>query len=85
MKRHPRNSVRGLIGKKVYSEGGDYLGKINEIILGGNTIESLIIGLNKIYKFKAKSIIVSYKYVRAVGGILIIDEKILNKVRNQEF
>jgi len=75
-KKYPKNSINGLINKKVYSESGHYLGKINDIILGENRIESLKIEIDKKHEFKAKGIIVDYKQVKSVSEIVIIDGKV---------
>ena len=73
--KYPKNSVRGLIGKKVYSENGDYLGKVEDVVLGENRIENLKIRIDKKHKFKAKGISINYKQVKSVGEVIIIDEK----------
>ncbi|MDO8467332.1 MAG: PRC-barrel domain-containing protein [Nanoarchaeota archaeon] len=81
---YPRNSIKSLINKKVYSEEGNYLGKINDIILGIGRIDSLRIKMDKKYKLKIKGIIVSYKQVKSVGEIIIIDEKVSELIKGQE-
>ncbi|MEM3074585.1 MAG: PRC-barrel domain-containing protein [Candidatus Pacearchaeota archaeon] len=70
------NSVKGLINKKVYSESGDYIGKIKDVILGENRIESLKIELDKKHKFKANGIVINYSQIKNVGEIVIIEEKV---------
>jgi len=80
--KHPKNSIKGLIKKKVYNEEGIFIGKIDEVILGENKIDSLRIRLDKKQKFKIKGIIVKYKNVKSVGHIIIIDENILEKLKS---
>lgn len=75
-KKHPSNSVSGLINKKVYSESGNYLGKVKDVILGKNRIENLKIKVAKKHKFDKKGIIISYKNVKGAGKIIIIKDKI---------
>jgi sporulation protein YlmC with PRC-barrel domain len=75
-KKYPSNSVTGLINKKVYSENGNYIGEVKEIILEKNRIESLKIMLDKKYKFKTKGIIINYKHVKSVGEMILVDEKV---------
>jgi sporulation protein YlmC with PRC-barrel domain len=58
---------------------GDYVGKIEEVILGENKIKSLKIKLDKRKKIKTKGIIVKYKNVKNVGHIVVVDEKIMEK------
>ena len=79
-KKYPKNSIKGLLDKKVYSESGHYIGKVNDIILGENRIESLKIKIDKKHKFKAKGIIVDYKQVKNVSEIVIIDKDVLEKI-----
>ena len=35
------NRINGLIGKKVYTDDGDYIGKINDVILDKNRMSSI--------------------------------------------
>ena len=77
-KKYPENSIFGLIDKKVYTESGNYLGKVNEIILGENRIESLKIEIDKKHKFSKKGIIVEYKYVRSIKDVVIIEEEVIS-------
>ena len=81
-----KNSLKELIKKKVYTDSGDYVGKIEGVILGKNKIANLKIKLDskvkKRKKIKAKGIIVKYKQVESVGHILIIKGGILKLKRN---
>jgi len=78
--KYPYNSIMGLVNKKVYTDSGDYVGKIKEIILGENKIDSLKIKVNKEYKING--VIVSYGYVKNVKDILIIDSNVFQKLDN---
>lgn len=78
--KHSKNSIKGLINKKVYLENGDYIGKVNEVLIEENKIDSLRIKLDKKQKSKLKGIIVKYKDVKCVGHIVIINEKVLEKL-----
>lgn len=73
-KKYPQNSILGLINKRVYSESGYYLGKVNDIILGKNNISNLKIELDKRYNFKARGIVIDYKQVKNAGEVIIVDE-----------
>jgi sporulation protein YlmC with PRC-barrel domain len=75
-KKYPSNSVQGLMNKEVYSESGHHIGKINDIIIRDNIIESLRIKLDGKYDFRAKGIFISYRQVKSVSEVMIIDEKI---------
>jgi sporulation protein YlmC with PRC-barrel domain len=81
-KKHSKNSILGLINKKVYSESGLYIGKIKDIILGENKIESLKIKIDKKHNFKAKGIVIGYRQVKSVGEVIIISEKVLEYIEN---
>lgn len=80
--KYPRNSIKGLINKKVYSDGGNYIGKVVEVVLGENKIDSLKIKLAKKKKIRTKGVIVKYNNVKSVGEIVIVDENILKKLGN---
>jgi len=71
-KKYFSNSIKELIKKRVYSESGDYLGKIEEVILKGNKIESLKIRLESKKKIKTKGVIINYDNVKAIKRIVII-------------
>ena len=81
-KKYATNGLKGLIKKKVYTGEGYYVGKIEEVILGENKIDSLKIKFgnqSKIKKkLKYKGLIVKYKDVKGVGHIVIVDEGIEN-------
>ena len=68
------NRIRDLIGKKVYAASGDYVGKVEEVIIGKNKIDSLKIKLDKKgkKKYKSKGIIIKYNHVKAIRNIVII-------------
>ncbi|MFA5173738.1 MAG: right-handed parallel beta-helix repeat-containing protein [Candidatus Pacearchaeota archaeon] len=78
--KHPKNSLKGLMRKKVYSEEGIFIGKIDEVTLGKNKIDSLQIRLDRKQKFKIKGIIVKYNNVKNIGHIVLIEKKILEKL-----
>ena len=80
MDKSPKNSLKSLIKKRVYCGEGNYIGKIDEVLLGENKIDSLRIKLDKKQKSKIKGIIVKYNDVKCVGHIVIINEKILEKL-----
>ncbi len=76
-KKYPCNSVRGLIGKKVYTDSGDYVGEIKDIILDENKIDSLKIKLDE-KQFSTKGIILKWNYIVSCGEIITIDSKVLD-------
>jgi len=80
-KKSPKNSISGLLNKKVYTSDGNYLGEIKEVILEKDRIEGLKIELGIKNERGLKGIIVKYKNVQSVGHVVII-ENILNDSEN---
>jgi len=68
-----KNSLNGLIKKEVYTEEGDYVGDVEEVLLEKEKIHSLKVKLDKRKKFKVKGIVVRYKHIQSVGHVVIID------------
>ena len=81
-RKYDDNSIKGLIKKKVYTDGGDYVGNVEEVVLQGNKIHSLKVRLDKRHKFVAKGVIIKYRNVRALRKIVIVDDEILSHLRN---
>ncbi|MFH1451561.1 MAG: PRC-barrel domain-containing protein [archaeon] len=79
--KYPKNSIKGLINKKVYSESGHYLGKIKDVSLEKNKIGRLKIKICKKRKFKTRRISVGYKHVKGAGKIIILDKKVIKKIK----
>ncbi len=74
---HQRNRLNGLINKEVYSTNGFHIGKVIDVNLIENKIQSLKIRVHKKHKFKSKGIIIDFRHVKNVGKIIIVDERIL--------
>ena len=83
-----KNNISDLIKKKVYTSSGDYIGRVDEVILDKNKINSLKIKIDKnvmhrsVYPElwskgakKVNGIKVSYKYVESVGQHIVIIKK----------
>jgi sporulation protein YlmC with PRC-barrel domain len=83
-RKYPKNSVKGSIKKRVYTQDGEYFGKVEEAILKQNKIYGFKIKLSKSFKKEIanKGIIIKYKHVRNVGHIVIIDDKISKHIKN---
>lgn len=82
--KYPKDSIRGLIKKKVYTEEAEYLGIVKEINLNKYKISDLKIKLNKKQKYGIKGIIIEYKEVKGVGDIVIVNQKILEDLKRSE-
>ncbi len=82
--KYPEDSINGLIGKKVYSEDGNYIGKIVDLMIWKGRIFSLKIKLDNHDKLNAAGIVINYERVKNVGEIVILDEKIMHEVDGRE-
>lgn len=82
--KYPRNSIRGLMNKSVYSESsGEILGKVKEIYLEGHRIHSILINLTnkKLEKLK-KGVIIKFHHIISIGDIIIVKEEISKYLHN---
>jgi len=75
-KKYPINSLNDLIGKKIYSEDGNYVGNVIDVTLEENKIDSLKVKIDKNNPFGTRGIIIKYKHVIGVGEVVFIDESI---------
>jgi sporulation protein YlmC with PRC-barrel domain len=82
-KKYTKNSIRGLINKKIYSDSGYYVGKVKDITLRANRIEGLNIELDKKYNFKEKGILVNYRQIKSINEVIIIDKEVLDKINEK--
>ena len=79
----PKNQLASLLHKKVYTEEGELIGKVEDIHIKDNRIDYLRIKLNKnIFDFGG--IIIKYKEVESVGDIIIIKETLVEILRNKK-
>jgi sporulation protein YlmC with PRC-barrel domain len=74
-----KNSIKDLEGRKVYTEEGNYLGKVEEVIIENNRIDSLRIKLNKKIK-EIKGIVISYREVKNASEIIIVNNEIIKNL-----
>ena len=84
-KKHKKNSLIGLLNKRVYCGEGNLIGKVEEINIGKNKIDSIVVILDrkkkKTIKYKGKRIGIKYSDVKVVGNhILIVDKRIMEKL-----
>jgi len=79
------NNIRGL---RVYAENGDYVGKIKEAVLEnkGSNIYGWVIRPDKKMKSKIrrKNILINHKQVKSISNIMIVDEKVLERLKELE-
>jgi len=73
--------VTELVGLKVYTDAGEFVGEIEEINIIGNKVESCKIKVAKSSNLAmqlggAKGIVVPYKIVKSIGDVVIISKSI---------
>ncbi len=69
--------ITEVIGKRVYTDSGDYFGEIEESNLVENKIESWrirVAGSMANFLGGARGVIIPHQFVRAVGDIVIISK-----------
>ena len=71
--------VRDMMGLKVFTDGGDYFGEIEEANLAENKIDSWRIKIardSNIATFLggARGLIVPHQFVKAVGDVVVISK-----------
>ena len=59
--------------KEVYTDSGDYIGKVEEVIIEKNKIDSLRVKLDdKKTTYKTKGLIIKYSQVKGIKHVIII-------------
>ena len=74
-----RDRIIGLVGKKVYSTGGDYVGVVKDVLLGQNKIYGLKVLLDS-GKNKKKIVLLS-KNIRQYSDVVLVDSTVLEKAK----
>lgn len=74
--------VSNIIGSKVFTDGGDYFGEIEEANIVDNKIDGWRIKLARssgiIDSLKgAKGIIVPHQFVKAIGEVIIVNRSVV--------
>jgi len=68
--------ISEAVGKKVYTDEGDFFGEVEEVNLVNNKVESWRIrigaGLNQLFN-GARGVIIPHSFVKAVGDVFIIN------------
>lgn len=74
--------VSNIIGSKVFTDGGDYFGEIEEANIVDNKIDGwrirLARGSSIIDSLKgAKGIIVPHQFIKAIGEVIIVNKSVV--------
>ena len=77
-KRRKLDRLKHLRGIKVYTVSGMEIGKVKEVYLKGYKVDSLKIKLKK--EHKKSGIYLSYRCVKNARDIMIVDERVLEKI-----
>ena len=68
--------VSDVIGKKVYTEEGDFFGEVEEANLMNNKVDSWRIrvggGVGSLFN-GARGVIIPHNYVRSIGDVFVIN------------
>ncbi len=69
--------INGVLGKKVYTDVGDFFGEIEEAILSDNKVDSWRIRVSRdVIELLngARGVIIPHQFIKAVGDIVIITQ-----------
>lgn len=68
--------LNSSLGKKVYTDVGDYFGEVEEVILSENKIDSWRIRVAREMVAQlngARGVIIPHQFVKAVGDIIVVN------------
>lgn len=80
--------ITEVLGRKVYTDAGDYFGEIEEVNLMENKVDSWRIKVSSVNMDLfggAKGVIIPHNFVKAVSDIFIISKVALPKEESQEY
>jgi sporulation protein YlmC with PRC-barrel domain len=69
--------INASLGKRVYTDVGDYFGEVEEAILSENKVDSWRIRVAREVVAQlngARGVIIPHQFVKAVGDVLIINQ-----------
>ncbi|HRZ85860.1 MAG TPA: PRC-barrel domain-containing protein [Candidatus Paceibacterota bacterium] len=79
--------ISEVLGKKVFTDEGNFFGEIEEVNLVNNKIESWRIrlksGLNNVFS-GARGVIIPHNYVRSIGDVFVISQTAVPAQSNEE-
>ncbi|MEI6849457.1 MAG: PRC-barrel domain-containing protein [archaeon] len=88
-RRSKDTSVLGnIIGKDIYSENGNLLGKVKEVYVKDYKIYGWLIEPNKkivkkiVKKIKNKKILIKHEHIKSIGEVMIIKEEFAEYLEN---
>ncbi|HKL24570.1 MAG TPA: PRC-barrel domain-containing protein [Candidatus Nanoarchaeia archaeon] len=81
------NKITDVLGKKVYTDAGDFFGEIEEVNLMENKVDSWRVKVsptNMDLFGGARGVIIPHSFVKAVSDVFIISKVALPKEEPQE-
>ncbi len=82
--------ITSLVGREVYSNNGVFVGEVQDIrldldaeVVNGLALSELNPELFKDYSTGAKGVIIPYRWVRAVGDVVLIND-IVERLKEPE-
>jgi len=80
--------LKEMMGLKVFTDGGDYFGEIEEVNLSDNKVDGWRIKIAKDSNLVpffggAKGIIVPHQFVKAVGDVVVINKSAIPSKEEQ--
>ncbi len=85
-----RQEITSLVGREVYSNNGVFIGEVEDLRLDVESNAVTGLALNRLneelfdeYVGNARGIMLPYRWVRAVGDIVLVND-IVERVKEQE-
>lgn len=73
-----KDRIIGLVKRKVYTTGGDYIGDVEDVLLGENKIYGLKV--TSIKGIKKKKIIILSGMINNYGEVVLVNSSIIDKL-----
>jgi sporulation protein YlmC with PRC-barrel domain len=79
--------VSEVIGKKAFTDEGNFFGEVEEVNLVNNKVESWRVrvksGLNTMFS-GARGVIIPHSYVKSIGDVFVISQLAMPSQRQEE-
>lgn len=69
--------ISGMIGKRVFTDGGDIFGEVEECILAENKVDSWRVRVSKEMAKQlngARGVIIPHQFVKAIGDVVVVNK-----------
>lgn len=81
--------ITDVVGTRVFTDGGDYLGEIEEVNLVGNKIDGWRIKIDRGSTLApslggAKGLIVPHQFIKSIGEIVIVSKSVVPEKEEEE-